>query len=316
MEIVGEEDWACQGNGPLGGAGRLTLGSLPVSLAVAVLETGLSPGASLASESAPEGFFDLVFHTVDSLGPLGPVVFVIAVALFECIPLFPTQPLSLASGLLFGAPKGAICVLSGTLLASCIAFSIARGVGRPLAERIIRAEMAEEGDHASDSSTDSNIMQQKLRSVQETIERGSFWQQAGAIAALRLTPIVPFSASNYILGMTPLPITPYLTGTAIGMAVWSVVYASLGGASRALLQKGVDPDVLLNDLIERAGNVTEGAGIIVAVGLGMVALAYGILRAQQGDGISDAPRDMDSDLEDMTDGGCIGTLHQDEMVEG
>lgn len=40
------------------------------------------------------------------------------------------------------------------------------------------------------------------------------------------------SASNYLLGMTPLPLPAFLAGTLAGMSVWSVVYASLGGASR------------------------------------------------------------------------------------
>jgi uncharacterized membrane protein YdjX (TVP38/TMEM64 family) len=39
---------------------------------------------------------------VQSLGPAGPAVFVAAVMVFEMVPLFPTQPLSLAGGLLFG----------------------------------------------------------------------------------------------------------------------------------------------------------------------------------------------------------------------
>lgn len=60
-----------------------------------------------------------------------------------------------------------------------------------------------------------------------------------------LQPVVPFSASNYLLGLTPLPMAPYLAGTAAGMAAWSLVYASLGGASRSLLQKGASPDALL-----------------------------------------------------------------------
>ena len=55
----------------------------------------------------------------------------------------------------------------------------------------------------------------------------------------------PRSASNYLLGLSPLRFAPYITGTLAGMAVWSTVYASLGGASRALLQSGVEPDVLL-----------------------------------------------------------------------
>lgn len=98
------------------------------------------------------------------------------------------QPLSLASGLLFGAQKGSLCMLSGTVLASLLAFSIARGVGRPLAERIIKHEVG-----SSDGAAPASPLQQKLAEMMEVIERGSFWQQAGAVLLLRMTPVVPFS---------------------------------------------------------------------------------------------------------------------------
>ena len=39
------------------------------------------------------------------MGPLGPVLFVSTVITAEMVPLLPTQPLSVASGLLFGGPK-------------------------------------------------------------------------------------------------------------------------------------------------------------------------------------------------------------------
>jgi hypothetical protein len=42
---------------------------------------------------------------VEALGPWGGVAFVTVVMFAEMVPLFPTQPLSLASGLLFGGPK-------------------------------------------------------------------------------------------------------------------------------------------------------------------------------------------------------------------
>jgi uncharacterized membrane protein YdjX (TVP38/TMEM64 family) len=42
---------------------------------------------------------------IEELGPAGAVLFVVVVMLFEMVPLFPTQPLSLASGLLFGPQK-------------------------------------------------------------------------------------------------------------------------------------------------------------------------------------------------------------------
>jgi uncharacterized membrane protein YdjX (TVP38/TMEM64 family) len=53
------------------------------------------------------------------------------------------------------------------------------------------------------------------------------------------------SASNYLLGLTPVELGPLVVGTVAGMSVWSILYASLGGASKALLESGVDLDVLL-----------------------------------------------------------------------
>jgi uncharacterized membrane protein YdjX (TVP38/TMEM64 family) len=142
---------------------------------------------ALAGESAPAGTLELILNTVESLGPSGPIVFVLIVALFESIPLFPTQPLSLASGLLFGTQKGALCVLLGTIAAALISFTLARGVGRPLAERLIAYELegGEEGGSAG-------VVQAKIKAVEEVIANGSSMQQAVAVLALRLTPIVPF----------------------------------------------------------------------------------------------------------------------------
>lgn len=55
-----------------------------------------------------------------------------------------------------------------------------------------------------------------------------------------LTLAVACSASNYLLGMTPLEIPAFMTGTVAGMTVWGCVYASIGGASRSLLKSGMD----------------------------------------------------------------------------
>lgn len=53
------------------------------------------------------------------------------------------------------------------------------------------------------------------------------------------------SASNYLLGLTPVQLGPLVVGTVAGMSVWSILYASLGGASKVLLESGESLDVLL-----------------------------------------------------------------------
>jgi hypothetical protein len=169
------------------------------------------------------------------------------------VPLLPTQPLSLASGLLFGAKnvrlsllsthprapvlcltvprsfvlfgitwalldarhstslqvpsdgpaqqpptarrhylsnaqQGALLMLLGVTLAGLGAFSVARGVGRPLAERIIKAEM---GDHEGGSG-DGKGASSAWASVEAAIESGGFFKQVTAVTLLRLTPVVPY----------------------------------------------------------------------------------------------------------------------------
>lgn len=53
------------------------------------------------------------------------------------------------------------------------------------------------------------------------------------------------SATNYLLGLTPIQPLAFLLGTVTGMSIWSVLYASLGGASRSLLEGGADLELLL-----------------------------------------------------------------------
>lgn len=236
----------------------------------AVLCTILLAEPASANETGPSGFFQLIIETVEALGSLGPVVFIATVGICECIPLFPTQPLSLASGLLFGAQKGAIYMLSGTTTAAILAFIIARGVGRPLAEKIIAKEVTT----SEDENDASNPIGNQLTAVRTKIANGSFAQQALAVFLLRMTPVVPFSASNYVLGLSPLPILPYLVGTVAGMSFWSVGYASLGGASRALLKRGVSADTLLADMIDRAGQLSGNVALAGLVGALLAAGAF------------------------------------------
>lgn len=106
--------------------------------------------------------------------------------------------------------------------------------------QVIEAEMSHAGEAGSGGAVAT-----KLAEVQAAIEGGGPLQQLTAIALLRLTPVVPFSASNYLLGLTPVQLPPYLGGTLVGMSVWSVLYASIGGASRQLLENGAD----IGDLI-------------------------------------------------------------------
>ncbi|KXZ49069.1 hypothetical protein GPECTOR_23g154 [Gonium pectorale] len=257
------------------------MGSLASALALASgVSLLLADSAWASGGTLTGGAFDLFkdfLDQVEAMGPAGGLVFVVVVMFSEMIPLFPTQPLSLASGLLFGGKQGAVLMLLGVTLAAVNAFVISRGVGRPLAEKVISMEMGEEPDDQPGAAS-HNAVARKLAEVQRVIETGSFAQQLIAVALLRLTPVVPFSASNYVLGLTPLQLPAFLGGTVAGMAVWSVLYASLGGAGRGLLESGTDLGTVFAELAERSALYTRPillAGVGLAAAAGVVFLVSG-----------------------------------------
>lgn len=130
-------------------AGSAGVPLLPLFTGAALLEAldGLLPRASSAAEALPiellSTFLVCLAHycpfptqpsanrnlsqdsvlqdSVSALGIYGPVVFVATVIGAEMVPLFPTQPLTIASGLLFGTPKvliycSAECTASSLML--------------------------------------------------------------------------------------------------------------------------------------------------------------------------------------------------------
>ena len=100
------------------------------------------------------------------------------------------------------------------------------------------------------------------------------------------------SASNYLLGATPLKFSAYLLGSLIGLSFWCTLFAAVGSAGRELFLSGASLDVLLEDLLGKAGNLTETAGVGMAcLGLG----AAGYFAYNQIGGHSDADQDVEQD---------------------
>ena len=128
----------------------------------AALLTLLTPGPSYSAESLPIGLlkswvvshiwrtclihtespaklelysFACVQEQVESLGPVvGPLIFVLTMASVEMIPLFPTQPFLLASGLLFGPLQVRHCsppVMHACVLCLCTTKSAPHPIGLP-----------------------------------------------------------------------------------------------------------------------------------------------------------------------------------------
>lgn len=299
-----QRTWLQQAAGLAGDNNGLQTAAIAVAVAGGALGLMLLlPAAAHAGESLPFELVGAWLEEVEALGPWGAAFFVGTVVLAELIPLFPTQPLALAGGLLFGPVKGATLVLFATCVAAVAAFSISRTLGADFAKRLLKGEIEEGGGSVDDllssmSSSDetdgsdklragpSNPIERALANVYQAVEAGGFGRQAAAILLLRLTPVVPFSAGNYLLGLTPLPYAPFIAGSAAGMALWSFLYASVGGASRALLLRGANAEELFADMAEKASGYTTTAAAI-AVGAGVLLGGVYAVRKLQGNARSE-----------------------------
>lgn len=140
--------------------------------------------------------------TVEEAGWAAPVVFVGLYAVVTLAPV-PKNVLSALAGLLFGLVQGVLLVLVAALLGAVVAFGLGRGLGRDAVERL--------------TST-------RVREVDALLARRGLV----AVIAVRLVPVVPFTAINYTAGLTAVRARDYLLGTAVGIVPGTVAYVTLG----------------------------------------------------------------------------------------
>eukprot|EP00798_Chlamydomonas_sp_ICE-L_P026422 gene26422-17521_t len=165
---------------------------------------------------------------LEALGPAGPLLLIVAIIITELVPLFPTQPLSITSGLLFGPVK--------------------------------------------------------------------------------------------------VPYGPYAVGTLVGLSGWCILYASLGGAGRVLLDNGSDLSTVMAGLLNQASGysstiATSVIALMATGGLGYVGyqkLSSPKEVAAQKLGEIDAPSDTSTSADSPlpTEGGSLDSMSGEgrEMV--
>ena len=157
--------------------------------------------------------------------------------------LFPTVPLIIASGWLFGI-FGAGIALAAAVAAAASAFALAGGLGRSDAARALR-------EHP------------KARALSDLAEEGGAW----TVALLRLAPILPFTPTNAVLGLTGMRLRDLALGTFLGMAPGALLYAWAGSLvpSAEALEEGESlvPGPLVWGLL--------AASIVAAVVIGIAA---------------------------------------------
>jgi len=178
---------------------------------------------------------------VRSFGALGPVVYVLGYTVAMVAGL-PASLLTLAAGALFGLWAGTLWALLGATLGATAAFLVARYVARGMVEK----RVAREPRFAA-------------------IDRAIAEDGRRIVFLLRLSPVVPFTLLNYLLGVTRVRFTDFLAGS-VGMLPGTVLYVYSGKVA--------------GDVAAATGSAgpAHGTGYYVMIALGLVAtLAVTIL---------------------------------------
>lgn len=142
--------------------------------------------------------------TVRAAGLAAPLVFVGLYVVLTVL-LFPGSVMTAASGVLFGPAIGTLLAVVGATLGSSGAFLVAKQLGRQQVERIAG---------------------RRIGRLDAWLERRGFL----AVLYVRLIPVIPFSALNYVAGVTSVSPRDFVAGTALGIIPGTFAFAALGGS--------------------------------------------------------------------------------------
>lgn len=178
----------------------------------------------VASGNSPLGIVDttnVLDKAVDKIaaaGPYGYLYFALVYIAAEMLAI-PVFPLTASSGYLFGLFPGYATVLVSATVAAIASFIIGRTFLREWATQFT-------SKWPKWTAIDRSIAKEGLK----------------VILLLRLSPLLPFSLSNYLYGITSVDIRSFGIGTLLGFApgTFGIVYA--GSAGKAIF----DPESGIN----------------------------------------------------------------------
>jgi len=131
----------------------------------------------------------------------GTLLFIVAGFLL----MLPASLLMMLAGFLFGLAKGLILIWLAGLIASTIAFWVARYAARPWIERRV-----------------------KQRGLFQAIDRAIRRKGFLVVLLSRIVMLLPFPALNYTLGLTAVQFRDYVTGSNLGMIPPYFLFVYLG----------------------------------------------------------------------------------------
>jgi uncharacterized membrane protein YdjX (TVP38/TMEM64 family)/rhodanese-related sulfurtransferase len=188
----------------------MTMRRMLLRLALVML---LAAGVALAAVYRDRISLTTLDAWLGSLGPMAPVwapIGYVVLYAIATISFVPGAIFALAGGALFGPLWGSLWNLLGATLGATAAFLLARYLAGGWVAR--RA---------------GGLVKRVIDGVD-----AEGWR---FVAFVRLVPLFPFNLSNYVLGLTRIPLLHYVIASLICMAPGAVAYTWLGYAGREAL---------------------------------------------------------------------------------
>lgn len=126
------------------------------------------------------------------LGYIGPLFFILLMAIAIIIVPVPSAPLTIASGFLYGPVLGTLYSIIGAVIGATIAFLIARGIGKKWIYKTFKKDFV---------------------FCHRCTKKYMTWM----VFFLRLIPFVQFDIVSYGAGLTAIPLRNFIFATTIGM---------------------------------------------------------------------------------------------------
>ena len=160
------------------------------------LFTGLGPilGTFVLAATSPfwlDGFLNL--------GPAQIPIFLALTGVLAAYSLTPTHASSLLGGMAFGVGLGTGMALLGIAMAAALGFATLRFFLREKAVKALAHHPRAEAIHRE-------------------LAQGHYLRIIALLALIRLSPMVPFAATNLLMSTTGIRILPFLIGSVLGLA--------------------------------------------------------------------------------------------------
>jgi uncharacterized membrane protein YdjX (TVP38/TMEM64 family) len=215
--------------------------------------------AMLAGIVAMQLWPDAVIHaaeriiaTARGLGGVGLVAFALLQAFIALSGILPASLLGIAAGTLYGVTAGFLLATAGTMAGAVLAFLLSRSAFRPAVERLC-------------------ARRPRLGNLDALVGRDG-WK---LVCLLRLSPVMPFAPTSYLLGLSSIGLTDYLIGTLASLpALLGYVFlGTLADAGLSVAKRGAGPWAWL------AIGLGAAATLALTVHLGRIAMRLGLFGA-------------------------------------